>query len=280
MGLNKGRGGVSFVSQGDGSVVGSVRHDDDYRGKYFNLIFPTGAPVCNDGDGFSDPTGVAGDENLCHFPQVSLAYHIIGTQTILAPTMSYSAGAPFFLPTLDLADGDGVEYVFGAGLGVGNPLAHVVGSSPASFLKIRDQHGGVANVGECAIGFRIAAAFDALIDDYTDMAVLNMQAGNIFVETILNNAATDSEDTGENMADDVSRTREVRVTSDGQVTYFVDGVKFGPAFQFDDGDVIIPFYHFLQAGGTSGGGWETAEGGALWHLRKDPRVQAVNAPAV
>jgi hypothetical protein len=279
VGAPAGRGGVSFVSQGDGSVAGVVLHDDQLQGGYFNLLFPSAAPRCHNGDGFSDPTGTAGDENVADFGQVEAVYHIIGTQTILAPTIDRSATGTGPLVHMDEAAGDGVEYVFGSGLALANnPQAMAVGTGPGRFLKMVMAAGTVANVAELAVGFRKAADFAALIDDYTDLACLNLQydtdAAYVRVETILNDGATATTEAGVTIADAEAFTFEVRVRADGKVSFFVNGVKVGHTFTFDDGDAILPFVHFLQVTGGCSLGWTQAEGGALWHVRKDPKIQA------
>jgi hypothetical protein len=269
-----GRGGVSFVSQGNGSVVGIVLNDDFYRPRYFQLDFPSQAPRCHDGDGFSDPTGTGGDENIASFPQgLDVAYHMIGTQTLLAPTMDYANGV--FLAGLDQAAGDGVEYLFGAGLNAGNPLALTIGADAAlaQFLKLQMVADTVGNIAECAVGFRKAAAFDAALDNYTDFAVLNLQFDTtdafVRIETNLNGAGTVTVESGSVVIDDEVFTFEVRVTANGQATFYFNGAKVGPSFQFDVGDVVLPFMHWLQVTGGSSLGWAQAHGGALWHLRKD-----------
>jgi hypothetical protein len=268
MGQNRdGRGGVKFLSQGNGSVVGIVLNDDVYKGRYGQFNFPGQAPVCHAGDGYSDPTGVAGDENVASLgQQLDLVYHIIGTQTLLAPTMDFAQG---FLVGLDKTAGDGVEYLLGAGLTALNPLALTVGSGNARFLRVKFLVETVANAAECAVGFRKAEAFQAAIDDYDEMAVLNMQGGDINTETILNGGATATVDTGEDMVDGVARSAEVRVTAAGVVTFFVDGVRVGGSFTFDSGEVILPMVHWLQVTGGSDFVWTELQYGELWHVRKD-----------
>lgn len=263
-----GRGGVSFVSQGNGSVVGIVLNDDFYKGRYAQFAFPSAAPRCHDGDGFSDPTGATGDENVASFPQgLDLAYHILGAgQTLLGPTMDYAQGA---LVGLDKTLAEGVEYLPGVGLTALNPLALTVGAGQARFFKCKFLVETVANSAECAIGFRKAEAFQAAIDDYDELACLNMQVATINIETILNGGATGTVDSGEVMADGVARELEVRVTGDGVATFYVDGVKVGGSFSFDDGEVLLPFFHWLQVTGGSDLVWTELSFGELWHVRKD-----------
>lgn len=262
-----GRGGVSFLSQGNGSVAGIVLNDDVYKGRFGQFNFPSQAPICHSGDGYSDPTGVAGDENVASLgQQLDLAYHIIGTQTLLAPTMDFAQG---FLVGLDKTAADGVEYLLGAGLTALNPLALTVGAGQARFLKCKFLVETVANAAECALGFRKAEAFQAAIDDYDELGCLNMQGGDVLIETILNGAATGTVDTGEDMADGVARTLEVRVSGLGVATFYVDGFRVGPSFAFDSGEVVLPFFHWLQVTGGSDLVWVELSYGELWHVRKD-----------
>lgn len=266
-----GRGGVSFLSQGNGSVAGIVLNDAFYEGRYAQFKFPSAAPRCHDGDGFSDPTGSGGDENVASFPQgLDLGYHMIGTQTILAPTMDFAQGA---LMGLDKTLADGVEYVPGVGLTALNPLAKTVGAGLAHFFKCKFFFETDANVAECALGFRKAEAYQALIDGYDEMACLNVQYDTtdafIRTETILNGDPTVTVETGLTMVDGVAREFEVRVTTGGVATFYVDGVKVGSSFTFDDGEVIVPFFHWLQVTGGSDLVWTEMSVGDLWHVRKD-----------
>lgn len=271
MGLGD-RGGVSFVSQGDASVVGAVLHDNQVANGYLRTVGPAPAPVCHDGDGFSAPTGAGGDENVAAFGGAEVAYHMLGTQTILAPVPANGR----LVVGLDETAGDGVEYLFGRGLvAADNPMAMVAGGpGQGKLVSIAANVGTVANSAELAVGFRKAEAFNALLDSYTDFAVLNMQAGVINVETNLNGAGTVTLDTGLTMVDGVTRTLEVRLYIDGRVRFYVDGVLVGPVnFVFDAADVLLPINHWLQVTGGSSYEWERAEAGALWHARKDPFIQ-------
>ena len=80
------------------------------------------------------------------------------------------------------------------------------------------------------------------------MAVLNVISGNITIETILNNGDTTSTDTTENWADTASHTLEVYVSAAGVVTYKIDGTTPSTvaAFTFATGEVVVPFFYFLN----------------------------------
>jgi hypothetical protein len=54
---------------------------------------------------------------------------------------------------------------------------------------------------DCAIGWRKAEAYQAAIDSYDEMAAINVIAGAIKIETILNNGTTATTDTTDTIAD-------------------------------------------------------------------------------
>jgi hypothetical protein len=93
------------------------------------------------------------------------------------------------------------------------------------------------------------------LDDYDEMAVLNVISGNITIETILNGGSTTSTDTTDNWADAATHELEVRVSAAGVVTYKIDDAAptVTAAFTFDAGEVLIPFMFFLQANGAQTG---------------------------
>ncbi len=64
-------------------------------------------------------------------------------------------------------------------------------------IKVADVSGET----DLAVGFRKAEAYKNAIDDYDEMAVVNVISGAIKIETILNNAATITTDTTQVLAD-------------------------------------------------------------------------------
>lgn len=197
--------------------------------------------------GYGTPVGTTNTANVMNTGTSEFEYANIGTQTILAPVFSsdgYNIG-------FDQTNGEGVELT--RGITSRSPSAVVVGTDKAYFefqVSIED----VSGVGELAVGFRKTQAYQLALDDYTDMAVLNVQGGTINLETILNNGATTTTNTGETVADNETVTLRVEVYTDGTCSYFVDGVRVlaSNTFTFDSGDVLVPFVHFVNSADLAG----------------------------
>ena len=192
------------------------------------------------------PTGTAGDENLISFPSMALSQHVLGTQTTVYTPWSTTG----LTLVQDATTNDGLEV--SAGIEAVTPQEFVVSQQAFSF-KVRVAIADVSDTDDCAFGFRLKEDYQANIDDYNDMAVLNVISGDIFTETILNGAATTSTDTTNNWADGETHTLEVRVDTAGAVTYLIDDVAptTTVAFTFDSGDVVIPFAFSILAAASS-----------------------------
>lgn len=204
-------------------------------------------PVCcSKGGGAA--TGSTGDENVMLCGRNLFEYHILGTQTILAPSLT-TTGLDI---GMDQTDNDGVE--ISQGILSKNKHAYVVGTDGPFFLRVKFKIADVSGTDDCAIGFRKAEAYQANLDDYDEMAVLNVISGNINIETILNNAATTTTDTTDNWADNETHELKVKVDKDGAVTYELDGAAPATvaAFSFDADEVVIPFFYFLHASDVAG----------------------------
>lgn len=206
-------------------------------------------------------TGTAGDENVMQMGPNSYEYSPKGTQTILAPSL----GAAGLDVNMDQTDNDGVEIVPGTNSLIGR-YAYTIGTSPAFEIRLSFSIADVSGTDDCAVGFRKVQAYQANLDDYTDMAVLNVISGNINIETILNNAATTTTDTTDNWADGETHELKVRVSKEGWVTYFIDGAAptATAGFQFDSGDVVVPFFFLLNSSDVAGAvQWQEIEVGRV-----------------
>jgi hypothetical protein len=135
-----------------------------------------------------------------------------------------------------------------------HPLAFIAGTSSAFFLRVRFSIEDVSGTDDCAIGFRKAEAYQAAIDNYADMAVLNVISGNINIETIVGGAATVTTDTTDNWADLATHELKVLVSSDGVVTYQIDGAAptVTAAYSFTAAATVVPFIYFLNSGDLAG----------------------------
>jgi len=245
----KGTGVGRFLDRlkayGNVEVEGDIVPDGAYRAKadkdYCHQIFNS-EPVSAAKLGAGAATGTGGDENLMIFSNVTLEYHMLGTQTIVSPSL----GTNGLNVGLDQTANDGVEVC--AGINANVRGAFVVGTSPAFFAKLKFSIADVSGTDDCAFGFRKVEAYQANIDDYDEMACLNVISGDIYIETILNAGATVSTDTTENWADAAIHTLEVYVSAAGVVTYKIDGNAPATvaAFTFDDAEVVVPFFYFLN----------------------------------
>lgn len=187
-------------------------------------------------------TGTAGDTNLLSVPGADFEYHIKGTQTILAPVLT-AVGMDI---GMDQTANDGIE--LSNGILAISPVAFVVGTDGPFEFSVRLKLADVSGTDDCAIGFRKAEPYQANVDDYDEMACLNVILGDIKIETILNNAATVTTDTTNNWADTETHTLTVKVGTDRAVTYEIDGAAplVTAAYSFDAGEVVVPFFFFLH----------------------------------
>lgn len=193
------------------------------------------------------------DTNVLYTPNLWLEYQPLGAQTFLAPVIvSVSEGISALDIGMDQTDDLGVELC--AGILNSNPMAFKIGSDAAFFFRVRFSIEDVSGTDDCAIGFRLAEAYQANIDDYNDMAVLNVISGDIKIETIKAGAATVTTDTTDNWADEATHQLEVFVSSAGVVTYTIDNAAptVTAAYTFRSGIYVVPFIYFLNASDLAG----------------------------
>lgn len=197
------------------------------------------------------PTGTAGDINVVNTGKNSLHYSMIGTQTILNPVWD-TDGLDI---VLDQDDNEGIE--LSVPIGNGSKKGRFTVGKEECSIKLRTKIGDVSDTDDYAIGFRKEEGFQAAVDDYDEMAALNVISGDIKIETILNGGATTTTDTTLNFADGEIHDLEVRVAKDGSVSFIVDGVDKtsvqASAFKFDAGEKIVPFIYEINAGANDPG---------------------------
>lgn len=226
-------------------IPGGAEIDGDLKlkeGKFVQEFFDS-QPVACAKLGAGAATGTTGDENICRLGLNTWEYHVLGTQTIVGPSL----GTYGLNIIQDETENDGVEYTLG--IKSFNKGVFTVGTDAAFYAKMRFYIDDVSGTDDCAFGFRKLEAYQANIDDYDEMACLNVISGNITIETILNGGATTSTDTTNDWADGETHELEVRVSATGVVTYKLDGgtPTTTAAFTFDDAEVVIPFFYQLQA---------------------------------
>ena len=192
--------------------------------------------------------GSAGNENVLLTAENAFEYHIMGTQTIKAP----SKAATGLDISMDNVDNDGIELT--QGILAGSKHAYTIGTDGPFFLRVKFSIADVSGTDDCAVGFRLAEAYQANIDDYNDMACLNVISGAIYMETIVGGASTVPTDTTDTWGDGDIMELKVVVSDAGVVTYQVDGAAptVVAAFTFTDTIVVVPFVHYLHATTTPG----------------------------
>lgn len=191
--------------------------------------------------------GTAGDTNIMEFVYSDLEYNIKGTQTITAPVIALvSESISGLNPEMDLTADDGVEIC--SGILSSNPNAFKIGASKSFYFRARVTMSDTINTDDCAFGFRKQEAYQANIDDYADMAVLNVIQGDIKIETIKGGAATVTTDTTDDFEDGSIIDLEVEVDQDGAVTYLINGNEptVTAAYSFTDALFVTPFFFFLH----------------------------------
>jgi len=205
-------------------------------------------PVCVADLGGGAATGTAGDVNFMALGGHVFEYSPKGTQTIVGPVRT----ATGLNVSLDQTDNDGVEITLGI-LSRG-PNVFTCGTDGAFSFSLKFSIADVSGTDDCAVGFRKAEAYQANIDDYDEMACLNVISGDIKIETILNNGATTTTDTTNDWADGETHTLKVKVSAARAVTYEIDGAApiVTAAFTFDSGEVVVPFFFFLHAADVAG----------------------------
>lgn len=192
-------------------------------------------------------SGVTGATNVMEFTWSDFEYNIKGTQTITAPVIALVSETISGLNCeMDQTANDGVEIC--GGILSGSPTAFKVGAATAFYFRARLTLSNPLNTDDCAVGFRKQEAYQANIDDYADMAVLNVIAGNIKIETIKGGAATVTTDTTDDFAASAIMDLEVKVDSEGAVTYSINGEEptVTAAYSFTDALFVTPFFFFLH----------------------------------
>lgn len=146
----------------------------------------------------------------------------------------------------DLTNNDGVEINSGMLGASGRPF--IIGDDPAFNFCVTIKITDVSGSDLLMTGFRRAEAFTATFDNYNDLASIGSVSGDIYIKTILNNAATASTDTTNNWADLETHELCTYVSNAGVTTFTIDGAApiVTATYTFDDGDPVIPFVHLLH----------------------------------
>lgn len=174
----------------------------------------------------------------------------VAEQTVVTP----AAGNAGLNIAGDQTDDDGFEFSFGLAGDANIACGKTVGTDAPFYVKATLTIADVSGTDELLVGFRKNAACAAAITSYTDFAFLNVDAGDVKIETKLNNSAATPVDTTTDVADAGTVTLEVRVDAEGNTKFLVNGedAVVSSDFTFDSGDVLIPVIRILQASDLTG----------------------------
>lgn len=254
----------------DGTIQDRKRRDNDRGRSYQYEPCNTDYPILGS-SAAALSTGATGTVGRVHFPGGDVQMHYKGAgQTILGPVVDAANGR--LSVALDQTSTEGVEYAFDSTLvGTANfgRQQYKVGTSNPRFGYLKLLLEDVSGLTEAAFGLREAEAFTANLDDYTDLACLNVQAGVINRETITNNAATVTTNTGLTWADGAEKTISytIGLGGAGRVKFYVNGV-FAGQYDFTSGLVILPFAFYLQGADLSLVHWTYFELGAVRDIER------------
>ena len=272
------------IPQVDVREVGPETLSKSYRERRYGYETFSGLPFCwSDVDGFGNPVGTAARVNGLNTGQNNWSWFIIGTQTIVVPATTTDG---FYDFGLDQTVAEGTELVPGgnpdkATTGGNAPYHYTIGTD-ACFFRLVFSAEDVSGA-DVTVGLRRVEAFNATRDDYLDLAALRVlgdstsAAGDISTETILNNGTTTSTSSTDTLADGTAVEFLVKASATGVVTFAVNGVapSTTQAFTFDDGDIVVPFIHFLN---TTDVGGEFKLRRAEWGLLADLSNSTLTVP--
>lgn len=241
--------GFSAVQAGLGA---SLRQAQNARYVYTNF---RGQPIFADVDGFAARgTGPITDAEVFHMMIDGHTFQIRTEQDVTAdpPLITSNDG---LLINVDDADNEGLEINLGRVQGDGSTLwtnskGAFVSQTDEFFLRVKLDVADVSDADQLAIGFSLGNyPADGLFDTYTDFFVINIDNGDVKIETRLNSGTATSTDTTTNIADADQPELEIRVNSSGYARAFVNGAVPSTDktdFQFDSGDVLHAFYTQLN----------------------------------
>lgn len=190
------------------------------------------------------PSGAAGDTNILYTAFGQYEQTVIGTQTVLAPSID-----SFGLNLAQSATASSGSEITAGQTALSN-FAFTVGEQAAFFLQSVFQIATAAGCNPLLIGFRKIQAFSASLASYTDFASIGIvgTAGHVQTQTQLASGGLVATDTT-NIATDGSTVEfRINVSSTGVVTY---QYNYQPptvvaAFTFNSGDIVIPFVRFTE----------------------------------
>lgn len=254
-------------------TIGDRKRKAAWRDKVYQYERCQDQPAILSNNAYALATGATGTFGRALFASgsVFMTYQGAG-QTILGPQVDIGQGA--LRVSCDEADNEGVDYVFADGYGAAARHAMTVNTTAPMFFKISVNITTVAGADQVLCGWRKAEGSQADFNNFDEMAAFNINAGDVFISTILNGGATSEVDTTLNWADGEDHELTTIIGNvpgqgAGYVTFLYDGDFQGVnPFTFDDGEVIVPFFYALQTATTTAIHWNWFEIGEVRNVER------------
>lgn len=230
------------------SVIKQYQYSDSINRRYWDnrywfdnfAVNPVTSKV-----GGGAATGTAGDNNVLFSAFGQYEWNVIGTQTILAPSLD-----TFGLNLVqDNTAGDGIELCMGqTSL---SQMAFTINTDAAFFLQAVFKVQDVSGANPLIIGLRKAQAFDATLSNYTDFVSIGIvgTAAKIQLQTQIGSGGVVTTDTTQTATDGATIQFKIKVSATGVVTYEYNyaAPTVVAAYTFTSGLVVIPFIRFTEA---------------------------------
>lgn len=203
-----------------------------------------------------DATLAAGDEFAFSTRKNMFEAHVQSVNGTVVNTFPFVSADGLEVNVDDNATDGVLGWEISNGILTNSHAAFTVGTDERFFFEVTLKIDDISDVTELAMGFRKAEAYQANIDDYDEMATLNIDTDtNLLIETILNGATTSTVNTTQDATEGSNITLRVEVNKNRFVKFLIDGSA--PTvdvtdFQFDNGEVVVPFLFLIAETGDPG----------------------------
>ena len=238
------------------SVINKWRYSDaigraawDQNNLFDNFAYnPVSAQVAG-----GAASGTAGHTNVMNTKKNSFEYFVLGTQTVLAPSLDSAGFGMNF--TMTNTSNQGLEMTLG--VLASSPASFLIGTSAAFFIRANFTVTTTGNVNPLLIGFRKAQAYNATLSTYTDFAAIGIvgtaDPNELETQTQIGSAGVVSTDTTQTIADGTVFNLALFVDKSGNVTYQFNEQTptVVAAYQFTAGLTVVPFFRMLLRGASA-----------------------------